>query len=188
MNRRLPSLVWGAALLVAAAAWFVVLRPASIGGPAGYVAIRGVSMLPTYRFGDLVMTHKQASYGKGDIVAYKVPKGQFGGGIVVIHRITGGNGTTGFVLRGDNNNFDDDWRPRQQDVVGKAWLHVPAVGLVLSFLHAPVPMASLAAGIGIALFLVPPKDKRKSAVGDVVDLDAYERSVLTLRASRDLAA
>ena len=185
MTERRRNAVWAAFVLVLAASWFFLLRPVSLGGPSGYVTIRGVSMLPTYHFGDLVVTHKQASYGKGDIVAYKVPKGQFGGGIVVIHRITGGDGATGFTLRGDNNNFYDDWHPKQENIVGKAWLHVPAVGLVLSFLHAPVPMASLAAGIGVALYLVPREEKRKP---DVIALDAYERTVLTLRSSRDLAA
>jgi len=164
-TRHLPGLAWTATFLVLAAAWFALLRPAPLGGSAGYVTIRGVSMLPTYRFGDLVVTHKQPRYGKGDIIAYRVPKGQFGAGITVIHRVVGGSGSTGFVLRGDNNNFNDDWHPKQQDVVGKAWVHVPALGLVLAFLHAPVPIASLASGVGVAIFLVPPKDKRRLPLG-----------------------
>jgi signal peptidase len=153
---------WIVLSLIPAFAWFFTLRPASLGGPAGYVMVRGVSMLPTYVGGDLIVTHKTKNYAKGDIVAYKVPKGDFGAGIVVIHRIIGGDAQHGFIIQGDNNPDRDSWRPLPKDIVGKSFVRLPRVGIVLAFLHAPVPMASLAAGLVVA-FILFPDDKKKKA-------------------------
>jgi signal peptidase I len=112
-------------------------------------------MLPTYHTNDLVITRQRSSYAKGDIVAYRVPKGQVGAGIVVIHRVIGGSGRTGYLLQGDNNPAPDDWRPKSGDVVGKAWILGPQAGTLLVLLHAPIALASVAAGIAIAIVVVP---------------------------------
>ena len=167
MSRKRPGLrtiVSAACLLVIAGAWFTMLRPQSLGGPSGYIMIRGTSMLPTYVTGDLVITHAAAGYEVGDIVAYRVPSGDFGEGIVVIHRIIGGSAEEGFVIQGDNNPFKDDWYPTPADIVGKAWVRLPRVGLVLGFLHAPVPLACLAAATVIVLVLFPKKKERSEDV------------------------
>src|SRR5205823_1771413 len=159
--RDMKRLTWIVVPLVLASAWAFALRPTSLGGPAGYVMVRGVSMLPTYVGGDLIITHKATSYSKGEIVAYKVPKGDFGAGIVVIHRIIGGNAKDGFFIQGDNNGWRDDWRPKPKDIVGKAWVRLPRMGLILAFLHSPLPMASLAAAF-VIVFVLFPDDKKKA--------------------------
>lgn len=168
-SRRLNTIASYLAIAVVALIGMLFLRPMPLGGPAGYVMVRGVSMLPTYHTGDLVITQPRASYAKGDIVAYRVPKGEIGAGIIVIHRIIGGSASTGFVIQGDNNSFTDDWHPKPSDMVGRAWIHVPRLGLLLAFLHAPVPMASLAAGVVVAMVMVPPKEKTNKARRVVVD-------------------
>lgn len=154
----LSRVAWALVAVATVVLWAKTLAPQAIGGPAGYVMVRGVSMLPTFEPGDLIITRPQASYGKGDVVAYHVPDGDFGEGIVVIHRITGGHPRDGFVLRGDNNEELDEWEPKPKDIVGKAWLRIPKMGLVLGFLHAPVPLAALAAAITVALILVPKRE------------------------------
>ena len=86
--------------VVAGSLWFGL--PQSLGGRADWVLVSGTSMLPRLHTGDLVLTERRSSYHVGEVVAYRVPKGQVGAGFVVIHRIVGGNGTTGWRMKGDN--------------------------------------------------------------------------------------
>ena len=153
---RTANVVFAAALLAASAAWTVTLRPAALGGPVDYVLVRGVSMVPTFHSGDLVVVRHQASYRVGDVIAYRVPEGDVGAGSIVIHRIIGGSTGSGFDVRGDNNPAPDDWHPRAGNVLGKAWLVLPHGGSILAFLHAPVTLGSLAAGVAVAFMVVPP--------------------------------
>ena len=55
-----------------------------LGGPVTYIVIRGTSMLPTYQPGDLVLVGEAEEYGPGDVVAYQVPEGEIGEGMILI--------------------------------------------------------------------------------------------------------
>jgi signal peptidase I len=129
--------------LLAALLWFCL--PQSLGGRAGWVMVSGTSMLPRLHTGDLVLVEHQSSYHVGEVVAYRVPKGQVGAGFVVIHRIIGGNGRTGWKTQGDNRTAPDLWRPTNGDVVGAKSLRIPHAWIVLRFLHAPLFLGLLAA-------------------------------------------
>ena len=88
----------GLALLIALlAAWF---GPAAVssGGSVMYIVIRGNSMEPGYVSGDLLVVRAEPSYGTSDVVAYRVPGGEVGEGIVVVHRIVGGDASAGFGM------------------------------------------------------------------------------------------
>lgn len=128
-------------------AWWLTLAPASIGGPVTYVVIRGDSMLPAYEGGDLVLLRPAEAYHLGDAIAYRVPAGDFGAGRLVIHRIIGGDATSGFVLQGDNNPAPDPWRPRPADVAGAEWVRIPALGSLLALVQRPVVAGALAAAL-----------------------------------------
>lgn len=127
--------------------WAVLFRPQSLGGDVTYIVIRGNSMEPTYHGGDLVIVLAADRYVIGDIVAYRVPAGTIGAGHLVIHRIAGGSGATGYLLQGDNNRSVDPWMPMTRDIVGKAWLVVPGVGQALTFIHQPAAAGALAVGL-----------------------------------------
>jgi signal peptidase I len=139
--RRVMKLALGVAVL---AIWVLTLRPALLGGPATYIVVRGGSMLPEYHSGDLVVLHVADGYAVGDIVGYVVPAGEVGAGHVVLHRIVGGDGQTGFTMEGDNNPAPDPWLPRTSDVAGRLWLLVPGLGSVITLIHQPATAAALA--------------------------------------------
>jgi signal peptidase len=134
-------------LLAFLLAWFFLFRPVSLGGPASYVMVSGVSMEPTLHSGDLVATRKYQSYQKGDIVAFRVEGG------IVIHRIVGGSAEEGFTTQGDNSETVDRWRPTGEDIVGRMWFSIPAGGDFLALLRQPLILGWLAGGLGVLTVL-----------------------------------
>jgi signal peptidase I len=136
--------------LVLVGLWVVLLRPQSLGGPLTYLVIRGNSMEPTYHSGDLVIVRSAAEYAAQQIVAYRVPAGDIGGGHLIIHRIAGGDGETGFLMQGDNNPSVDPWMPRSSDIAGEAWILMPGAGRILTFLHSPAAAGALAVAVLVA--------------------------------------
>lgn len=140
------------------ALWYVLLAPASIGGPAAYVQVSGHSMDGTYETGDLIVQRAQQTYEVGDVVTFRVGAGQ------VIHRIVGGNGVDGYVTRGDNNAEVDPWRPTDAEIVGRSWVRLPGSAWVLELPREPL-FAGLAAGLGTLLVLINderPRSRRAS--------------------------
>jgi signal peptidase I len=135
------------------AGWAVLLRPGSLGGTTAYLVVRGDSMLPTYRTGDLVILRAREAYHAGEIVAYRVPAGELGAGHIVIHRIVAGDASAGFELEGDHNLAPDPWRPHAADVVGAAWVVLPGAGRVLATVRQPVVLASAAAALVVGWFV-----------------------------------
>src|SRR3990170_1536652 len=123
----LVALAEGCLLLV----WFVIFRPIGLGGPASYVMVSGTSMLPTLKTGDLVVAQRQDSYAVGDIVAFRVPRGEPAAGAIVIHRISG-EAEGGFVVQGDNKRYPDTWEPTADDILGRLWLLIPGGARVLA--------------------------------------------------------
>jgi signal peptidase len=138
---------------VLAIAWFVLLRPVALGGPASYVIVSGVSMEPRLHTGDLVIAHAEATYAVGDVVAYHIPPGYPAAGTLVIHRIVGGSPDRGFVVRGDNKDTADPWRPTPANVVGREWIAFPGSGRLFLALRTPAVLGLLVGGIaGVAAY------------------------------------
>jgi signal peptidase len=144
MTRLLASLL----AIALASLWFFLLRPGFLGGAAGYVIVSGGSMEPTLYTGDLVVTRKEANYQPGDIVAFRVEGG------IVIHRIVGGSAAEGFIVRGDNKDAPDRWRPKPNEIVGRQWLHLPSAGRSVAALREPRRFAALIGGL--AAFAILP--------------------------------
>ena len=113
--------------------WAQYLRPQSLGGNAGYVLVSGQSMEPRYHTGDLVLVERKHGYHAGELIAYRVPKGDPMAGAQVIHRIIGGDAKHGFIVRGDNRTAPDVWRPKPQDIVGAKALRLPNAIVVLQY-------------------------------------------------------
>ena len=64
----------------------------------------------------------------------------------MIHRIIGGNGTTGYTTQGDNNPDPDPWHPTDKDVVGQSWHRFEGKAWILHLPRQPW-FAGLAAGL-----------------------------------------
>lgn len=138
--------------VTAAAAWFVVLRPTALGGPASYIFVSGVSMQPTLESGDFVVLQRAEAYDIGDVVAFEIADGP-GAGSLVIHRIIDGSGDAGFVMQGDNKPAPDEWRPTKDQIAGRLWLHLPMAGNAIAWLRQPAVFASLLAAL-VVFFIV----------------------------------
>ncbi len=135
------------AVLGLVVAWFLLLRPVALGGPAGYEIVSGSSMEPILHTGDLVITQSASTYAVGDLIAFHVPAGQPGAGSIVIHRIVGGDGASGFIVKGDNKPAADSWQPRASDLIGRSWIELPGSGKVLLLLRQPLVLAALLGGL-----------------------------------------
>lgn len=140
-RRRAWSLLATAAVL--AAAW-LLLAPPQLGGSTSYVIASGVSMLPRFHAGDVVVLRRQASYHPGEVAAYHNQQL----GVVVMHRIIASRGGR-YVFRGDNNDFTDSYQPTRAQIVGAEWVRLPGAGRYLLTLHQP-----LVAGAALALLWV----------------------------------
>jgi signal peptidase I len=121
-----------------------------------HVVTNGVSMQPTYFAGDLVIVAKAPAYRVGDIAAYRVP----GRKTLVLHRIIDGDARRGFTFKGDNNQSIDPYTPRSDELVGRAVLHVPKVGKVLS---SPITRGGALALVLLALGALTMKSDRTPA-------------------------
>ena len=144
----------------------VFLRPASLGGPAGYVIVSGSSMEPLMETGDLAIVRQEADYGLGDVVAYRIPASDVGGGMLVIHRVVGGDPDDGLILRGDNRDTDDMWRPTRDDIVGRLLWHVPHAGTALFLLRTPLVIAGVVGFLGFWAVVSSPAGRSKDAATD----------------------
>jgi signal peptidase I len=120
-------------------------------------------MEPRFHTGDLVLVQRQSSYEVGDVIAYRVPKGDPMAGAQVIHRIVGGDAKHGFALCGDNRTANDVWRPMPGDIVGTEAFHISKACLVLQFLRSPLLLALLAAAFVFAGVVGKPKPASASA-------------------------
>jgi signal peptidase I len=147
VKRRLLRIIEVGAAAAFVIGWAVTLRPASLGGPATYVVVRGDSMLPGFHSGDLAILQAGRDYEQGDAIGYRVPAGEVGAGQVVVHRIVGGDGQAGYVMEGDNNPAPDPWLPREGDVAGKVWLLLPGVGRAIVIAHQPAVAGALAVSL-----------------------------------------
>jgi signal peptidase I len=127
---------------------WLFFAPTSIGGPASYISVQGISMQPNLYTGDLVILHEQAAYGVGDSVAYRARNMA---DAVVIHRIIEVEGDR-FVLQGDNNNFIDEYRPLPEDILGKQTLRVPKGTKVVDWIKTPFGMSLMFGIAGLLLF------------------------------------
>jgi signal peptidase I len=134
-----------AGLLVAVLIW---AAPPQLGGSTTYSSTVGTSMEPMFHKGDLALVRPAANYKVGDIALYQSP---------VVHRpvlhriivIQSGR----YYFQGDNNDFVDPGFVTRDEISGKLWIHLPKVGIGLSWVGKPSHAAGLAGIAMLVLFL-----------------------------------
>jgi signal peptidase I len=167
-RRSLTGLIAGALSLALLAAGWLFLGPTQVGGTTSYAVVYGNSMEPMLERGDLAVIREQSSYRPGDVVLYDSPQLRS----KVLHRIVRVEDDR-FVLKGDNNDFLDNERPTEEQIVGRLWLSVPAAGKVSEWLREPVHSALLvgfatllALGGGAGVGAVRRRRRASSGAGD----------------------
>ena len=131
----------------------VLFWPTALGGNNSFVFVQGVSMQPALYEGDLAVVRKQSSYEPSDVVAFRVPEGDIGEGAIVIHRVIGGDGESGYVLQGDNRSSPDRWHPKNDDVIGRMWLDAPNLGGWMRELYDPLGRGALVGMMAVFLMI-----------------------------------
>jgi signal peptidase I len=114
-----------------------VLVTFSVLSSTGYVKARVVltgSMQPTINPGDIVLTAPvdRVEPKLDDVAAYQARR--FDGAPVGVftHRIMGGDGQSGWILKGDNNPSPDVQKPTNSDILGVVIFVIPWLGNLLS--------------------------------------------------------
>jgi signal peptidase I len=141
--------------LVAAGLFWLNFAPTRLGGDSIYVVTSGISMEPRFHTGDLAILRPASPYEVGEIVGYRSP--HIG---IVMHRIIGEKGGD-FLMKGDNNNFVDEYHPAPSDVVGRLWLHVPKVGHLINSQRNRETSVAVAAVAMAGVIGVPAERERR---------------------------
>lgn len=150
---RLTNLV--VSLALAATVW-VGVGPRQLGGSTSYVITYGISMLPHFHAGDLVLLREEPSYHVGEVAGYHNQQL----GVVVMHRIIAiHNGH--YEFKGDNNSFVDSYQPIKSQIVGAEWVHLSGVGHYLSDLRSPAVAAVALALLWILSFPFNTRSRRQ---------------------------
>jgi signal peptidase len=171
--RRLGRALIAVSLVLLAAAALALVVPILRGQPSRLVIVSGHSMDPTFHTGDLVLAWPADDYAVGDVTPYRVPADQPGAGGLVIHRIVGGDATTGFVMQGDNNPAPDIWTPVPDDIIGRQVLLVPRIGELMAWVRQPAVLAALVAGLVTVVAVSSGLERRSQDTADAgaEDLD-----------------
>lgn len=124
-------------------------RTEIIQGLRSFVVITG-SMEPKIPVGSIIHTQSQLGYKVGDVIAFKNDRD-----MIITHRIVGidFNEGTVYKTKGDANNSVDSTPVPKEKVVGKLYLLVPQVGLLMGFIKTPLGFGLLI-GIPVVLFII----------------------------------
>ena len=149
MIRRIKPVLSAVGFVIVLAGW-LIFAPMNIGGQTSYVILIGSSMEPDFKRGDLVLVREMDAYRVGEIVAYD--HSDIG---TVFHRIIQQRDNR-FILKGDNNTWNDSFEVTHEEIIGKLWFHIPVAGYYIQRLRTPgmftLVVTVLGAFGGAALF------------------------------------
>ncbi|MEO8541261.1 MAG: hypothetical protein ABI577_16085 [bacterium] len=141
-------------LLIAVAAAYL-FAPAGIGGRITYTATSGTSMAPNFKTGDLAVLRKSGPVHIGDIAGYRSGLT----GQIVVHRVIADKDGH-LTFKGDNNWWIDTYRPTQQEVIGKLWIHLGGAGKKVNAINPSWVLG----GIGLVGIMTVASTGKKTSV------------------------
>ncbi|HEY6538130.1 MAG TPA: S24/S26 family peptidase [Candidatus Dormibacteraeota bacterium] len=151
-----PRLLGAIPLIAICLAAWAAFAPPQLAGSTTYVITDGISMLPRYQAGDLVLLRRAPSYHVGEVAGYH--NAQLG--VTVMHRIVAVHGDH-YVFKGDNNSWDDSYQPTAAQIVGAEWIHLPGWGNALQTLRSPLVAAVVVGLLWLLLFVPRPGSRRR---------------------------
>ena len=168
-------------VIIGLGSWF--LWPVSLGGNTQFIVVEGQSMEPRYHVGDVVVVKAHDHPQVGDIIVFRVPDGEPGDGMLVVHRVHAIRPDGSYETKGDNRDMPDNWGVRSDDILGEPRVTLPKFGRLIGIFSSPLIVGG-AAGVLTVLFLWP-KRKDDSTSGEeagAVDVDAAGGEPLGLEA------
>lgn len=156
--KRFSTTIWSAFSIVIMMGIWLAFAPKQVGGLASYIIVIGNSMEPKFHIGDLIIVHEQPVYQVGDAIVYQnVQLKKF-----VFHRIVSQQ-LGHYTLQGDNNSWLDTYKPTQEEVIGKLWLHIPRGGKFIQKVRSPFVMALVAGALGAILAIRVSRSKARGS-------------------------
>ncbi len=114
------------------------------------VVVNGISMIPTYYEGDLLVVQgvpDKSLIEVSDVIVFHSP---YSWDTLIVHRVVEIrtlNDQLTFRTKGDNNNVQDHWQVLEEHVVGRVLQKIPYVGGVVTAIQSPY-------GVGILYSLI----------------------------------
>ena len=179
----LRKLIRSCLALVGLGLGIILLWPASLGGRGLFVVVQGSSMEPSYSMGDFLYARSTNHAKLGDIVVYRVPAGQPGEGIRVVHRVVGIRPDGRYVFKGDNKKLPDDALPASGDLVARAYFNLgPLPTRVL--VAAPLLMSIMASlSVGWYFWRTRTSDEPDDGTVEIESNEQEERLLISTAAS-----
>lgn len=126
----------------------VIFKRTDVLGYRFYMIMSG-SMEPEFKAKDAVIVKEQNEYKVGDIVAFG------NGGAVTVHRIIEENEQEQtFKTKGDNNNVEDQFSIKKENIKGKYVAKIPNLGGMILFLQNHVYVIVVAIIVIILLIII----------------------------------
>ena len=106
----------------------------------------------------------EPTYDKNDVV-FVIPKEQYNIGEIITHRIVKkveySEKEETFITKGDNNNIEDNYEIKKEEILGKVCFHIKKIGNIVSYIKSRKGFINVIILI-IILFLIKNKiDSKK---------------------------
>jgi signal peptidase I len=171
----LDLLLLGLVVLLAWNVW-----PAALGGKTRFIMVTGASMEPRFHIGDSLVVRANDDPQIGDIIVFRIPKGDPAEGSYVVHRIFAQRDDGSYMTKGDNRRYADPWHVTTKDILGTPTWTIPQFGRLLQMTHSPFFIGG-AAGLLCMLLLLPralrehdEEEARKKAEAEAAEAEAAE--------------